>query len=196
MLVQSGGGKVYAILADTKEREVGLAVKTMILHNSVFMSLRIRYKARDGKITKMDMPKRMLTGDTESSPDTFRTLLAIPTGVHPEKVTKTFGEEWARKIQNASGGVILEEGGFLEKINIRSDFIKDMGEVIMKSLGAMYPPKYLGASPSVFLYTEDANDWIKANISDGVDKLVEVVEDTDGVVLKHNFGVDKTPTKH
>lgn len=161
MLVQSGGGKVYAILADNDEYEVGILPQLALQSTTVFLSLRLRFKSRKSDyFDPMLAPKWVMCGGIERSKNTLRGTIMMNTGFTLEKVGGGFPEIIAKRVAENSLDTLLpgvapeETYDQVEKValyysNIREDFVEDFGKLLSAAIEPVYPPKDFSQTPTL-----------------------------------------------
>lgn len=169
MLVQSGGGKVYAILADSADFEVGIMPTLHLASTTVMLTLRFRFKARTSEVLDpMLLPKKGLSSGIEQSKNTVRGTLIMSTGFTVEKLGLGSADIITEKAQAGLTDYILtptgDESVPLSKANIRDDFVADFPQLVLSALAPIYPPKNFSKAPvtmSAFefgLYMEGVSD--------------------------------------
>ena len=185
MLVQSGSGNVYAVLADTPEFELSVMPQMQFISTSIFLALRCRYKVKSatGEPVQFDpmlVPKRVLAGGAERSSNTLRSVQYLNSGFTIEKVGSGFPELMATKIKLRCLAyyLIYDEGEAIPKTpflgvnNYRDDFMEDMPKLITQAIAPIYPPKDFSGVPD--LCSPMQFQWHMANAKEA-DKAFKVV---------------------
>lgn len=207
MLVQSGGGKVYAVLADNADFELAILPQLQIISTSVMLQLRCRYKIRTGPhFNPMMVPKRVLAGGVERSGDTLRSVAMFNTGFGIQKVGSSFPAIMAERVQKHALNHYLtyDEGetpaasNFITSGHARPDFMEDFPKLVEQAIGPIFPAKDFGNVPP--LTTMHDFSWHLENVNDAHAGLTAVPDEPkdDGAtnVEKVTFGkpVDKPVT--
>ena len=205
MLVQSGSGKVYAVLADNPIYELAIMPNLQVISTSVFLMLRCRYKVRTqgAQFDPMLVPKRVLAGGIERSGNTLRSNAVLNTGFSIEKVGSGFPSLMAKKVyESAVAHYVTYDAseapaaeGFLTHHNLREDFHKDFAGLVESCIGPIYPAKDF--TPVPLLTTQFNFAMAMENVNDkhtGLHSVPETTEDSAFEnVAKVDFGskVDK-----
>jgi len=181
MLVQSGGGKVYAVLADNADFELAILPAMQIISTSVVLHLRCRYKIRTGDhFDPMLVPKRVLAGGVVRSGNTLRSAVVFNTGFTVEKAGKSFPALMATKVQkHALLHYLTYDAGETPGLNTflgpdcsRDDFQEDFAKLVEQAIGPIYPAKDFGPVPA--LLTVHDFGWHMENVEDAHTKLASV----------------------
>lgn len=151
MLVQSNGGKVYAILADNEFYELGVMPTLKIFSTSVFLSIRCRFKARQADVfNPMLVPKEVLVGGIERSTNTLRGTVMLHTGFTIEKVGSGFPQLMAEKLFAAAPGFLLKDDCALKEADLRAeDFVKDFSTLVLDAISPIYPASDFSNAPDL-----------------------------------------------
>lgn len=161
MLIQSGGGNVYAVLARNTDFELSISPALAIISTSVFFSVRLRYKS----LTKpyfdpLLVPKPVMVGGVERSNDTLRGTMLLNTYTRVHQIGPVFAMSVAALVKSNAGGVLIhddpDEGGFLNIADLRDDFEEDFTKLIEPQLGMIFPQKDFSEA-GVFLTGYDMN---------------------------------------
>lgn len=146
MLVQSGGGKVYAVLANNAAFELGLMPQLQIMSTTVFLAVRCRFKSlTTDYFDPMLAPKQVLVGGIERSENTLRGTVMLNTGFTLEKVGAGFADIVSQKLFTAADGFLLGLVGAadvsLTVLDKRDDFTKDFAQLVTSAIAPIFPPK-------------------------------------------------------
>lgn len=160
MLVQSGGGKVYAIIANNDHFELGLLPQISLVSTTIFLAVRFRYKALKADVfDPMLVPKKVLVGGVERSKDTLRGTVMMASGFTIEKVGMGFPELVSKKLFAAMEDLMLppeapsstwKEGAeevCLYAHDRRDDFVTDFGQLLASAIEPIYPAKDFSKAP-------------------------------------------------
>jgi hypothetical protein len=158
MLVQSGSGKVYAVLADNADFELAIMPVLQVISTTVVLALRCRYKARtDNHFNPMLVPKRVLAGGVDRSDNTLRSVAMFNTGFTVDKVGKSFPALMADKIETVALTHYLTydqnetpaANNFIGPMDLRQDFCEDFSKLIEQAISPIYPAKDLSSVPQL-----------------------------------------------
>lgn len=156
MLVQSNGGKVYAVLAQSGEHELGVMPTMQLASTTVLLVLRCRFKATiEDVFNPMLVPKAVLVGGIERSKNTLRGTVILNTGLTVDKIGPKFGKFCADKVlAHAKEMLTPEHADAQESLalyhhNIRSDFFGDFAKLADAAVETVYPPKDFSAAPAL-----------------------------------------------
>lgn len=153
MLIQSGGGKVYAVIANDAHYELALMPTLALVSTTVFLTIRCRYKALQSEyFDPMLVPKPVLVGGIERSGNTLRGTVMLNTGFTPDKIGAGFAELVGTKLLDNAKGFLLGTGLAgdipLDTQHIRSDFLADFGQLVWGAIAPIYPAKdFSGIKP-------------------------------------------------
>lgn len=195
MLVQSNGGKVYAVLANNADYELGVLPQLTFQSTTCFLALRCRYKALTQTILNpMLIPKEVLVGGIERSGNTLRGVVMLNTGITVSKVGPNFGTWCAERLVKAAAGFLMPEDpdGFLSPKDLRTDFVGDFAQLLSSQVESIYPPKDFSQLPH--LITAFDLEVYKDNLAADPKAAFSVVATnesaTTGNVEKVKFGKD------
>lgn len=154
MLIQSGGGKVYAVLANNAAFELSLMPQLLLQSTSVFLAVRCRYKALiENYFDPMKCPKQVLCGGIERSENTLRGTVMLNTGFTLDKIGAGFPTIVAEKLYHAADGFLLglpgDEDAVLFDSNKRSDFVQDFAQLVLSAIAPVYPAKNFTHVPTL-----------------------------------------------
>jgi len=142
MIIQSGGGKIYAVLAKNKNFNLGILPQLTLVSTTIFLHLRCRYM--DEKNTFFDpmlAPKQVLVaGDIERSKNTLRGFALLNTGVTIDKINKHFSTDAAKLLWEASKDYLVGPGVCVSNGDLRGDFVEDFAPLINAQIEVFYPP--------------------------------------------------------
>lgn len=146
MLVQSNGGKVYAILANNAGYELGVLPGIHLMSTTVFLVIRCRFKSLlTDYFDPMLAPKHVLVGGIERSENTLRGNVMLNTGFTLDKIGAGFPEIVATKLYHAADNFLLGQPGdptvALYIPEKRDDFIKDFAQLVTSAIAPVYPAK-------------------------------------------------------
>lgn len=146
MLIQSTGGKVYAVLAHNATYELGVLPTIQLVSTTVFLAVRCRFKAlASDYFDPMLAPKQVLVGGIERSGNTLRGTVMLNTGFTLEKVGAGFPEIASEKLFKAVDGFLLAlpgtEDAALFVHDKRNDFVKDFAQLVTSAIAPIYPAK-------------------------------------------------------
>ena len=150
MFVQSGSGKVYAVLADNEKYEVACLPQVSFQSQTVMLAVRVRYKIKDGQtLDPMLLPKKMLISGIDRSVNTLRATLVLNPNIALHKIGSGYGEICAKMLYELSADYILPvdkpvDDPFLWAPDRRDDFIHDFGQLVMQAVSPFYPAKDYG----------------------------------------------------
>lgn len=158
MLVQSGGGKVYAIIANNENFELGVLPTMQQVSTSIFLLLRLRFKSlQTDYFDPMLVPKAVLVSGIERSKNTLRSYYALNTGFTVEKVGAGFPELMAKKVlEHAPGTILGKTHGSTEEValyddSIRDDFVQDFSQLVESAIAPIYPSKDFSDVPPMLM---------------------------------------------
>lgn len=173
MLVQSGGGKVYAVIANNEAHELALLPTLQLNSQTIFLLIRCRFKAlKQDAFDPMLTPKTILVGGIERSANTLRGNVMMNTGFTMDKIGPSFPTLIAEKLQAAAPGFILpmsaeQEAAAVYAHEMRADFVKDFAQLVESALAPIYPPKDFSDCPVIAtpydmaMATENAKEKVK-----------------------------------
>jgi len=153
MLVQSGGGKVYAIIANNSEYELGLLPTLAVHSTTVFLMVRCRFKSLQSDLfNPMLVPKAVLVGGIERSTNTLRGTVALNTGFTVEKIGTGFPQLMAEKLYSVADGFLLphsaeQEAAALYSSDKHPDFVKDFTQLVESAVALVFPAKDFSQVP-------------------------------------------------
>lgn len=155
MLIQSGSGKVYAVLAKNEQYSLSLLPAMQVISTTVILVLRCRYVSEKGVLDPMLVPKRVLAGGVERAENSLRSTSICNTGITVDKVGKSFPMLMAEKIKTAAGHYYLQfdEGetppadGFLTPDDLRHDFEESFAQLLENAISPIYPTKDFSTVP-------------------------------------------------
>lgn len=157
MLVQSGGGKVYAVLANNDTYQLGLLPQVMLVSTTVMLNIRYRYQhLKKQNFDPTVLSKTLLVNGVEQSKDTARGTIALNTKIDISKIGKNFGLITAKMIRDNASSIFLGDDDFLTEDNLREDFDGDFDKLLKPQLEHIYPPKDFSSAPT-FMTTFDVN---------------------------------------
>lgn len=156
MLIQSNGGKVYAVLANNANHELAVLPGLTLMSTSIFLSLRCRFRSlAETYFDPMLVPKRMLVSGIERSEGTLRTTLYMNTGFSVEKVGAGFPNIVAKMVYENAHTLLLphketaSEGLALYAEDRHPDFQTDFAKLVLPTLAPIYPPKDFSDVPVI-----------------------------------------------
>lgn len=152
MLVQSGSGRVYAVIANNEGYELSLSPELTLISTSVFLTVRCRFKALQSEVfDPILVPKSVLVGGIERSGNTLRGTVMLNTGFTVEKLGSGFPEIVADKLHKASDGFLFSPGwsAAIYPKDKRGDFSKDFAQLVETQMGPFYPPKNFSDAPDL-----------------------------------------------
>lgn len=198
MLVQSSSGKVYAVLANNDEYELGVLPEFLQISTTVFLSLRCRYRAlKSDTFNPLLVPKPVLVGGIERSKNTLRGVMVLNTGFSVNKIGKGFPEIAATKLVTEvhAQGILVgkpEDGECLSTDDVRTDFVEHFAQLVESAIGPVFPPKDFSGCPDVMtpfdlhVFAQEAAETGTAPLSVIPDKASES-ESTMSNVTKIDF---------
>ena len=204
MLVQSGSGQVYAVLANNDEFELSIMPTMAMQSTTVFLSLRCRFKSlKTDYFNPMLVPKPILVGGIERSENTLRGTILLNSGFTVDKVGSGFPELMAKKLVKAAPEILLPLSSETEKAalylpNLREDFVEHFAQLVGSAIGMIYPAKDYSGVPAL-VNTFDAMIYMNQAAENGPASPFAVVagkdkEDTGASVKKLTFvGGDDEP---
>jgi len=165
MLIQSGSGKVYAVLANNTEFELSLMPTLALQSTTVFLDLRCRYKSLlSDYFDPMLAPKQVLVGGIERSQNTLRGHMVLNTGFTLDKIGTGFPDIVAQKVYDTCAGFLIgTEADTQECLTVkdrRDDFTHDFAQLVTSAIAPVHPAKdFSGASPlmnpfDLMIYTQ------------------------------------------
>ena len=141
MLIQSGGQKVYAVLAKNDKYNLGILPTVALVSATVFVSLRLRYMDELNKFfDPHTVPKEVLVSGIERSANTLRGTVLLNTGVKVGSIGKSFPMDVAEPLIKAAPGFLFEDDSCVTTSDIREDFAPDFCQLLENSLANYYPP--------------------------------------------------------
>lgn len=201
MFVQSGGGKVYAVLAQNPHYQLALLPTPTLVSTTVVVAVRCRYVDLGNKpLNPLLIPKTVLVGGIERSENTLRGTVMLNSGITVDKVGKGFSEITAKKLYDHAPGFLMsdEKGSFLDVSDLRDDFVGDFTKLLDAQMGQFYPAKDLSNSP-VLITGFDLSlhlDTLKSDPAAPFAVVSETPEVEDSNVEKVQFGkpLDEAPS--
>lgn len=165
MLIQSNGGKVYAVMAANADYEVAIMPGLHLVSTSVFLLLRLRYKSKNSPyFDPMLVPKCVLVGGIERSGNTLRGNLVLKTNFTINNVGKSFPALMAERLAHHGPQIILAEDGCLTPEDMREDFEEDFAKLVESAISPIYPAKDFTGLPALStpfdlaLFVEEAGE--------------------------------------
>ena len=188
MITQSGGGRLYAVLAENGTFQLSVEPSLALFSDKCFLALRLRWKNKEGPLDPTILPVQVLSGGIDRSHDTLRATMMLNTGLALHQVGKAFSHNMAKKMEKESKGVLVSEDpdAFLSVHDYREDFVTDFGKLIDKAIGGIFPTKDFNHLPAI-MTPYDLNMYMEL-LDPDADKAPEVQTDDDGKVTKVSFG--------
>lgn len=195
MIVQSGGGKLYAVIADTPQYELGLLPILTNVKGTAVVTIRCRYKDRiNDWIDATIVPKPVLLAGVERSKNTLRGIVHLTTGMLMHKLGKNSHVKFAEQVVQAAEGFLWDDTCPLKTEHMREDFIADFAKLL--------EPQVMNAIPG--LISEDVALMSAMDLAmmqeghvptPGVGEAVKAAtaEKGDTNVVKVPFGGDHEP---
>lgn len=155
MLIQSGGGNVYAVLANNEDFELSVLPQLSVISTTVFLQVRCRYKSlKTEYFDPLLVPKRVLVGGIERSQNTLRGTVMLSTGFTLEKVGSGFPTIVSKRLFEAAVGFLIADdtnffGECLTAKNLRSDFITDFSQLVTSAIAPISPAKDFSDAPAL-----------------------------------------------
>lgn len=164
MIVQSGGNKLYAVLAMTEQYELGLLPILSNLNQHAIVSIRCRYKDKlNPYFDAMQVPKPVLLAGIERSKNTLRGMVHCNTQIPLASLTEKSAAKMATLVRDLADGFLIGEGSPLSASDIREDFVEDFAKLLAPQI-EMQAPQKIGSKPA--LLTAMDLDMIKQSAGD------------------------------
>lgn len=142
MIVQSGSGGLYAILARSTAYELGLQPKTTLISTTVVIQVRFRFKSLINPVLDpMLCPKTVLAGGIEQSDNTVRGTLFLNPGVTIDKIGTSYAGLCADLMLEHGPAFLMAADGMFLPVDLRDDFTTDFAKLVQAALAPFYPAK-------------------------------------------------------